>query len=42
MHDMLEEAKKISEPGSEPVHKMRKRSPRKKEVKKDGAKKGKG
>ena len=43
MKDMLDEAKKISEPGSEPVHKMRRKSLfTKKDVKKDGVKKGKG
>ncbi|XP_060594169.1 uncharacterized protein LOC132748578 isoform X2 [Ruditapes philippinarum] len=45
VHDMLEEARKIATPGAEPVHKM-KRSPRKREVKKDVKKmkgdKGKG
>lgn len=34
---MLEEAKKIASPGAEPVHKIR-RSPRKREVKKDSKK----
>ena len=43
MKDMLDEAKKISEPGSEPVHKMRRKSLfTKKDAKKDGVKKGKG
>ena len=36
---MVEEAKKIAEPGSEPVHKMRRKSMF---IRKDGAKKAKG
>ena len=36
---MVDEAKKIAEPGSEPVHKMRRKSMF---VRKDGAKKTKG
>ena len=36
--DMVEEAKKIAIPGSEPIHKMRRKSM----FRKDGVKKGKG